>query len=347
VGAALEEVTIGWMLDALRLPANCGAAYVTGATMANFTGLAAARHTLLAREGWDVEEQGLFGAPPITVIVGAEAHSSVLKALAMLGLGRSRVVTVDTDEQGRIIPDRIGEIPARAIVCLQAGNVNTGSFDPAGEICEKAHYAGAWVHVDGAFGLWARVSQAFDHLTAGYELADSWALDAHKWLNVNYDSAILITRYPDQLAAAFSSQGAYLVPGKGREPMYYSPELSRRARGIDIWAAMKSLGRSGLTDLIERTCAFARRFAEGLQDAGFEILNDVVINQVLVRFGDSDATTRRVIKAIQDDSTCWCGDTVWHGEAAMRISVSSWRTTATDVEKSLEAMIRLSRAAGA
>jgi glutamate/tyrosine decarboxylase-like PLP-dependent enzyme len=290
-----------------------------------------------------VEEQGLFGAPPITVIVGAEAHSSVLKALAMLGLGRSRVVTIETDSQGRIIPERIGEIPARAIVCLQAGNVNTGSFDPAREICEKAHCAGAWVHVDGAFGLWARISQSFDQLTAGYELADSWALDAHKWLNVNYDSAILLTRYPDHLAAAFSAQGAYLLPGKGREAMNYSPELSRRARGVDVWAAMKSLGRAGLIEMIERTCAHACRFAEGLRGAGFEILNDVVINQVLVRFGESDATTRRVIKAIQDDGTCWCGETTWHGKVAMRISVSSWRTTATDVEKSLAAMIRCAR----
>ncbi|HYA17709.1 MAG TPA: aminotransferase class V-fold PLP-dependent enzyme [Bryobacteraceae bacterium] len=344
LGAALEEVTIDWILDALRLPSGCGAAYVTGATMANFTALAAARHALLAREGWNVEEQGLFGAPPITVIVGAEAHASVLKALAMLGLGRNRVTTIETDRQGRMIPESLAEIPPRSIVCLQAGNVNTGAFDPARDVIEKAHAAGAWVHVDGAFGLWARVSKAFDHLTGGYDLADSWALDNHKWLNVNYDSAIAITRRTEDLGAAFAIGGAYLLPGKGREPMYYSPELSRRARAIEVWAAMKSLGRAGLIDLIERTCAHARRFAEGLCAAGHAVLNDVVINQVLVRFGASDEETRRVIKAIQDDGTCWCGETTWHGQVAMRISVSSWRTTAQDVEDSLAAMIRCAKA---
>jgi glutamate/tyrosine decarboxylase-like PLP-dependent enzyme len=318
VANVLEEVAIGWIIEALRLPANCGAAFVTGATMANFTGLAAARHALLAREGWDVEEQGMFGAPPITVIVGPHAHASLLRAVSMLGLGRGRVSD---------------DIPPRSIVCLQAGDVNTGAFD-------LFRSAGAWVHVDGAFGLWARVSPAFDHLTEGYEQADSWALDCHKWLNVNYDSAIVLTRDPAALPVTFSSDGAYLIKGKGREAMNYSPEMSRRARAIDIWAAMKSLGREGLVDLIDRTCAYARRFAEGLQAAGHEILNDVVINQVLVRFGD-DEKTRRVIAAIQEDGTCWCGGTVWNGKAAMRISVSSWRTTAEDVEKSLAAMLRL------
>ena len=343
VGAALDEIAIRWIVDALRFPNGCDGAFVTGATMANFTGLAAARHFLLARDGWDVEEDGLFGAPPITLIVGAEVHSSVLKALAMLGLGRSRVMSVETDEQGRMRPDRLGQIPARSIMCLQAGNVNTGSFDPAREICARARAAGAWVHVDGAFGLWARVSRRFDDLTAGYEDADSWSLDGHKWLNVNYDSGIVLVRDPANLAATFSSGGAYLAPGAAREALYYAPEMSRRARAIDAWAALKSLGRKGLSDLIDRTCGYARQFAEGLSAAGFEILNDVVLNQVLVSFGD-DATTRSVIRAIQEEGTCWCGDTVWHGRAAMRISVSSWRTTEDDVRASTEAMIRCGKA---
>jgi glutamate/tyrosine decarboxylase-like PLP-dependent enzyme len=343
VGSVLEDVAIGWMLDALRLPPDCGAAFVTGATMANFTALAAARHALLARVGWNVEGKGLFGAPPITVIVGAEAHASVLKALSMLGLGRNRVTTVETDDQGRVIPELLGEIPACSIVCLQAGNVNTGAFDPAREVIEKAHAAGAWVHVDGAFGLWARVSQSFDHLTDAYDLADSWALDNHKWLNVNYDSAVACVRRASDLGETFSIGGPYLRPGQGREPMYYSPEMSRRARAIDVWAVMKSLGRQGLIDLIDRTCMYAQRFAEGLCGAGYAVLNEVVINQVMVRFGDSDERTRRVIKSIQEDGTCWCGETTWHGKIAMRISVSSWRTTARDVEDSLRAVVRCAR----
>ena len=342
VGAALEEIALGWIADALRLDTGCGGAFVTGATMANFTGLAAARHALLARNGWNVEEDGLFGAPPITVIAGEEVHSSVLKALAMLGLGRGRVVLVPTDSRGRIRPERIGPIPVRSIVLLQAGNVNTGSFDPAREVCEQAHAAGAWVHVDGAFGLWARASKAFDDLTEGYELADSWSLDGHKWLNVNYDSGILLTRDAAHLTGAFLSGGAYLAPGKGREPGHYGPEMSRKARGIEVWAALKSLGRSGLADLIERTCGFAHHFATGLREAGFEILNDVVSNQVLVSFG-TDPVTRQVVRAIQDEGTCWCGETVWQGRAAMRISVSSWRTTEADVKMSVAAMIRCAR----
>ncbi len=338
VGVAIDEIAIEWIVDALRLDPACGGTFVTGATMANFAGLAAARHALLARDGWNVEEDGLFGAPAITVIAGAEVHASVLKAIAMLGLGRSRVVTVDTDSQGRIRPDRLGHIPHRSIVCIQAGNVNTGAFDPAREICERARAAGAWVHVDGAFGLWARAARPFDAFTEGFEDADSWSLDGHKWLNVNYDSGILLTRDPAHLVGAFSSGGAYMRPGDGREPLYYSPEMSRRTRAIDAWAALKSLGRTGLADLIERTCRYARQFAVGLREAGFEILNDVVINQVLVSFGD-DETTRNVVRAIQEDGVCWCGETVWHGRAAMRISVSSWRTTEADVQRSLEAMI--------
>lgn len=340
VAIALEEIALRWLLDALGLPAQCGGAFVTGATMANFTGLAAARHSVLKNAGWDVEARGLFGAPPITVVVGAEAHPTLLKALGLLGLGRERVLTVPADGQGRMRADAFPELSGPAIVCIQAGNVNTGAFDPATEICALAHQSGAWVHVDGAFGLWAAASPARAHLTQGFAEADSWATDAHKWLNVPYDSGLAFVRYPESLRAAMSVSAAYLPTGDVREPMHYTPEGSRRARGIEVWAALRSLGRAGLAEMIEHACRHAARFAEGLSEAGYHALNDVVINQVLVSFGDKE-TTRRVIAGIQEDGTCWCGGTVWQGQTAMRISVSSWATTEADVERSLAAMLRV------
>jgi len=335
--AKLETVALRWLLDALHLPATSGAGFVTGATMANFTCLAAARHALLKRAGWNAEEQGLFGAPPLTVIVGDEVHITLLKALSLVGLGRARVTRVPTDEQGRMRADLLPPLDDRTILCLQAGNVNTGAVDPMTELTARARAAGAWVHVDGAFGLWAAAAPRRAALVAGVENADSWALDAHKWLNVPYDSGVAICRDASALRGATAVSAAYLVQGAEREPAEYTPELSRRARGVDIWAAMSSLGRSGIAELIERNCLQAARFASGLRDAGFEILNDVVLNQVLVSFGD-DETTRRVIAAVQSDGTCWCGGTVWHGRAAMRISVSSWATTDDDVEQSLAAI---------
>ncbi|HEX9485421.1 MAG TPA: pyridoxal-dependent decarboxylase [Gemmatimonadales bacterium] len=340
--AALEEVALRWLLEALRLPAGSAGGFVTGATMANFTALAAARHALLKRAGWDVEAQGLFGAPALTVVVGEEVHVSLLKALGLLGLGRDRVVRVPTDAQGRIRADLLPSLDERTIVCLQAGNVNTGASDPVGTITRVAQRARAWVHVDGAFGLWAAAAPARAPLVAGVEEAESWALDAHKWLNVPYDSGIALCRDPAALQGAMATTAAYLVRGQGREPDAYTPELSRRARGVEIWAALAALGRSGLADLVERCCRHATRFAHGLRAAGYEVLNEVTLNQVLVSFGD-DAATRAVIAAVQADGTCWCGGTVWHGRAAMRISISSWATTADDVEQSLAAMIRLAR----
>src|SRR5713226_6168656 len=340
--AALEEVALRWLLEALRLPAGSAGGVVTGATMANFTALAAARHALLKRAGWDVEAQGLFGAPALTVVVGEEVHVSLLKALGLLGLGRDRVVRVPTDSQGRIRADLLPSLDERTIVCLQAGNVNTGASDPVGTITRVAQRARAWVHVDGAFGLWAAAAPARAALVAGVEEAESWALDAHKWLNVPYDSGIALCRDPAALQGAMATTAAYLVRGQGREPDAYTPELSRRARGVEIWAALAALGRSGLADLVERCCGHATRFAHGLRAAGYEVLNEVTLNQVLVSFGD-DAATRAVIAAVQADGTCWCGGTVWHGQAAMRISISSWATTADDVEQSLAAMIRLAR----
>jgi glutamate/tyrosine decarboxylase-like PLP-dependent enzyme len=340
VAAKLEEIVLSWMLDVLGLPAGSGAGFVTGTTMANFTALAAARSALLERAGWNVEQDGLFAAPSIQVVVGQEVHVSLLKALSMLGLGHARVKRVKADDQGRMMPEALPPLDDRTIICVQAGNVNSGAFDPAGEICARAREANAWVHVDGAFGYWAAASPLYAPLLSGAGEADSWAVDCHKWLNVPYDSAVAIVRSSRSLGTALAMSAAYLTPGGGREPWHYAPEASRRARGVELWAAMRSLGRAGLRELIERNCRQARVFAERLDAAGFSILNEVVLNQVLVSFG-SDEQTRRVIARVQSDGTCWCGGTEWHGKAAMRISVSSWATTDDDVERSVEAMIRL------
>lgn len=338
--AATESVALVWLLELLGLPPEAGAGFVTGATMANFTGLAAARHAVLERAGWDVESRGLFGAPEIQIVVGDEVHVSLLKALGMLGLGRDRVTRVPVDGQGRMRVDALPKLDGMTILCIQAGNVNTGAFDPAHELCRLAHEAGAWVHVDGAFGLWAAASPFRAHLVEGVAGADSWAVDCHKWLNVPYDSGVAFCRDPDHLRRAMSTAAAYLQTGDQREPGHYTPELSRRARGVEIWAAVRALGREGIAELVERTCRHASRFAEVLRAAGHEVLNEVELNQVLVSFGDA-GTTRRVIEGIQADGTCWCGGTVWQGHTAMRISVSSWATTGEDVDRSLEAILRI------
>jgi glutamate/tyrosine decarboxylase-like PLP-dependent enzyme len=335
----LEEIALEWVRELLGLPEGTGGAVVTGATMANFSALAAARHALLARAGWDVEADGLFGAPPITVVVGEEAHASVMKALVLLGLGRDRVVRVPVDGQGRMRADALPHLDAHTILCLQAGNVNTGAFDPAAAICPAARAADAWIHVDGAFGLWAAVSPEYHRWTKGFEQADSWATDAHKWPNIGYDCGIAMVRDPEQLRAAMSVHASYLALGEHREPSDYNPELSRRARGVELWAGLRSLGHSGLAEIVERTSSHARRFAAGLKAAGFRILNDVVINQVLVSFGSPEKTLRTIAR-LQAEGTCWCGSTVWQGHTAMRISVSSWATTQEDVDRSLAAMLK-------
>lgn len=338
--ARLESVALRWLLDVLRLPEGCGGAFVTGATVANFCALAAARHAVLDRIGWHVEADGLFGAPPVTVIVGAEMHPSVSKALGLLGFGRDRVVAVDADSQGRMRPERLPRLSGPTIICLQAGNVNTGAFDPAPAIIPRAREAGAWVHVDGAFGLWAAAAPSRAYLAEGLGDADSWATDAHKWLNVPYDSGLAFVRDPHALQAAMAITADYLpTETEHRNPGDFTPELSRRARGVEVWAALRSLGRAGLAEMIERNCAQARRFAERLAAAGFEILNEAVLNQVLVSFGTPE-TTRRVIEAIQAEGTCWAGITSWQSRTAMRISVSSWATTDNDVERSANAIIR-------
>jgi PhzF family phenazine biosynthesis protein len=346
VAARLEEIVLNWLLDLFALPKTCGGAFVTGAQMATFTALAAARHSVLRRVGWNVERDGMFGAPPVTVVVGEEVHVTVLKALAMLGFGRDRVISVPADLQGRIqvaaLSRVVSQLRGPAIICAQVGNVNTGACDPIGEICGMAQGAKAWVHVDGAFGLWAAAAPTRKHLVERIALADSWATDAHKWLNVPQDSGVAIVRDADSLRAAMAISAEYLSPCETREPMQFVPESSRRARAVEIWAALRSLGRDGVAELIERTCQHANVFAEELRGAGYDVLNDVVLNQVLVSFGDDDRTIR-IIRAIQDDGTCWCGGTLWKGRKAMRISVSSWATTDEDVALSLDAIIRIAK----
>lgn len=344
IGAALEDVALDWLRDLLGLPKGSGGAFVTGASMANMAALASARHALLARSGWDVEAKGLYGAPELRVIVSDEVHVTVLKALAILGLGRDRVIRVPTDHRGRLRVDSLPAFDGRTIVCIQAGNVNTGDFDSATEVCRRAHDVGAWVHVDGAFGLWALASPDFAELTAGLPQADSWATDGHKWLNVPYDSGIVLVREERELRAAMATSAAYLAQDDldRREPSHYTPESSRRARGVEVWAALLNLGRDGVGDLVTRTCRHAQSFAKGLRESGFEILNDVVLNQVLVSFG-SPQDTQATIDALQDEGLCWCGSTVWQGRLAMRISVSSWATTDDDVHLSIEAMVRAAR----
>lgn len=339
--ARLETVAARWLIDLLGLPAETGVGFVTGATMANLSCLVAARHAVLQAAGWDVEADGMFGAPPVTVIVGDEAHPSLMKALGLAGFGRNRVTRISVDDQGRMRAEALPEISGPTIVCLQAGNVNTGAFDPAEAIIPRVKAAGAWIHVDGAFGLWAAAAPTRRHLMAGYAAADSWATDAHKYLNTPYDCGLAFVRDVHALRAAMSVSAAYLPSAPTGDPDL-TPELSRRSRGVEVWAALRSLGRSGVAELVERTCRHARRFAEGLAAAGFPVLNEVTLNQVLVSFGD-DVTTRRVIAAIQQDGTLWAGVTVWHGQTAMRISLSNWSTTDADVERCIETIIRIAR----
>lgn len=341
VSAVLEEVSLKWMLDVLGLPRECAGAFVTGTTVAHITALAAARHTVLAKAGWNVEADGLFGAPPITVVVSAEAHPTLHKALGVIGLGRNRVIKVPTDAQGRMRADALPPIHGPAIVCAQVGNVNSGACDPMPALVAYARKHGAWLHVDGAFGLWARVAPTRAHLVEGVEGADSWATDCHKWLNVPYDSGLAFVRDGDALRAAMAVSAEYLpTVTERRNPSDHTPELSRRARGIEVWAALRSLGRAGLAELVERNCRQARRFAECLSAVGHTVHNDVALNQVVVSFG-TPQETRRVIAEIQADGTCWCGETTWRGQTAMRISVISWATTDEDVERSLNAILRI------
>jgi len=350
----VEEVSARWLIDLLGLTPGSSVAFVTGATMANFTALAAARNALLRRAGWDVEAEGLQCAPRLRVIVGDEVHVSVVAPLRLLGIGSRELIRVAADAQGRMrsdaLADAIGGSSAPTIVCAQAGNVNTGAFDPLEEIADIASRHGAWLHVDGAFGLWAAASETLKHYVRGIDRADSCATDAHKWLNVPYDSGIAFVKDPSSHQAAMSMAAAYLVRAadQPREPMDWTPEASRRARGFSIYAALRSLGRRGVSDLIERCCRLARRFADRLSEEDtIRVHNDVVLNQVLVRVepigGDADAATRETLRLVQEERVCWLGGTRWHDMDAMRVSVSNWSTTESDVDRSVESIVRAAR----
>jgi glutamate/tyrosine decarboxylase-like PLP-dependent enzyme len=340
--AVVEEVSTAWLAELLALPSGVASAFVTGCQMAHVTALLVARHAVLERAGWDVAARGLAGSPPIRVVAGEERHATLDRALRFIGVGQEQIVAVPADGEGRL---RAGELDlsgdAPTIVCAQLGNVNTGAFDPLPAIADAAEAAGAWLHVDGAFGMWAAASPRFRHLVEGVGRADSWATDAHKWLNVPYDSGLAFTAHPDAHRAAIGVRADYLIhdaEGK-RDPVDWTPEFSRRARGFAVYAALRSLGRAGVADLVERSCGLARRFADGLAEAGVEVLNDVVLNQVLARFGD-DERTRAVVAAVQRDGTCFMSGTRWHGVEAMRISVSNWRTSEEDVDRSVAAVLR-------
>ena len=343
VAAHIEKVTANWLLDLLHLPGESAVGFVTGTTMANFCGLLAARESIYKKKGWDVKSRGMNGAPPVKIITGEEVHASMLRALILAGFGTGSLIKVPTDGQGRIIAGQFPELDESSLICVQAGNVNTGAIDPIKDICIAARQKGAWVHVDGAFGLWAAASPEKRPLIEGVELANSWAVDLHKWLNVPYDSGLIICREPVTLQTALSVSAAYLPDATEAEPYFYTPEMSRKARGIETWATIKTLGRNGVAELIERCCGLAQLFAANLGNAGFDILNEVTLNQVLVSFGEAEVTNR-IIKKIQEDGTCWCGGTVWKGRTAMRISVSSWMTTEEDIEISSAAIIRIAKA---
>jgi glutamate/tyrosine decarboxylase-like PLP-dependent enzyme len=351
--AAAEQTVAAWAKELLALPAGAGVGLVTGAQMANVTALAAARGAVLARTGWDVEARGLLGAPGVRVLASDESHATVFNALRLIGLGRDTVERVAVDRQGRMRADALAAALAAgdgpAIVCAQAGNVNTGAFDPFEEIVAACRTVGAWCHIDGAFGLWAAAAPGRAQLTAGAARADSWAVDAHKWLNVPYDSALAIVADPAALNAAMALTAAYLTTAGERERngADWAPEASRRARAFPLWAALRQLGRRGVAELVERHCALAARIADRLAaEPGVEVLSDVVLNQALVRFGDDDAATEAVIARVQEEGTCWLGGTVWQGRAAMRVSVSGWQTTAADADRSADAIVAAWRKVG-
>jgi glutamate/tyrosine decarboxylase-like PLP-dependent enzyme len=333
--SVVEEVAGAWLIELLGLPRDASFGLPTGAQMANFTALAAARHHVLKNAGWDVERDGLTGAPHIRVVVGEKRHGTIDRALRMLGLG-SPTDVIPADDNGRMLAEQLALTDEPTIVCAQAGEVNTGAFDPFGPIADACGAAAnAWLHVDGAFGLWAAASDSLRHLVHGVERADSWAVDAHKWLNVPYDNAIAITAHPESHSGAFSLRAPYLVFGaETRDALDWTPESSRRARGFTVYAAIRALGRSGISDMIERCCAHARRFADGLTGLGAEVLNDVELNQVLFRFA-TDEETNAVLRAVQEDGAAWMGGTVWDGRPAIRLSVSNWQTSDEDVERTL------------
>ena len=346
IDSRLEEICERWIVSLLGLPAQTAAGFVSGTTIANFAGLCAGRNELLRRRGWDVARKGLYGAPRIRVIAGADAHAAVYKSISMLGLGSENVELVPADDQGRMRPDEMPKLEESALVVTQAGNVNSGAIDPVGQICERAQSTGSWVHVDGAFGLWARVVPSLRDVCDGIEKADSWSVDAHKTLNVPYDSGLILCRNREALMNAFKASASYFQWSEHRDGMNFRPSMSSRARVIELWAVLKALGREGVQRLVEQLCENAREFARRLSDQEFQIHNEVIFNQVLVSCGD-DALTKATLQNIQRSGECWCGGSTWHEKAVIRISVCDWATTAKEIERSVRAFITARSAAGA
>jgi glutamate/tyrosine decarboxylase-like PLP-dependent enzyme len=338
IASRLESICEKWLVELLGLPDGTAAGFVSGTSAATLCGLAAGRNELLKRQGWDANSDGLFGAPEVRVVLGGQAHATVFKALALLGLGRARVETVPVDGQGRMRMDRMPELDGRCLVIAQAGNVNSGAFDPIDEICDRARNAHAWVHIDGAFGLWAAGSRSKQHLTRGIQKADSWSVDAHKTLNAPYDCGIILCRHREILASAMQAAGSYILFSDKRDGMLFTPEMSRRARGVELWAALRTLGREGVEELVDRLCRHAERFAGLLRACGFRILNEVAFNQVLAA-GDTPEQTKATLDILQRSGECWCGGAVWNGEPVIRISVCSWATTDADVDRSVHAFV--------
>jgi len=338
VTSKLETVVQNWLIDLFHLPEKTVAGFVSGTSMATFSGLAAARYRILLNRGWDVNRKGLFGAPPVRIVLGKQAHSTVLKAIGLLGFGKDNIEWVETDSQGRIITENVPDLDENTILVLQAGNVNTGSFDHFESLCCKAEKAGSWVHIDGAFGLWARASKKLSRLCSGMEKADSWSVDGHKTLNTPYDNGIILCRDEEALVSALHMNAAYIITGEGRDGMLYTPEMSRRSRIIELWAVMKSLGRKGIDEMILNMHKRAVQFAEGLKQADFLVLNEVCFNQVLVQFKDS-SRTGELLKEVQKLNVCWCGGSKWAEKEVIRISVCSWSTTERDIEISLQSFI--------
>lgn len=342
ITAKIEDVCEKWLKDLLRLPDSTVAGFVSGSSTASLCGLAAARNYLLAKMGYDVTKEGLFNAPPIKVIVGEGAHSTIYKALSIIGLGNARIIKVPSDEQGRIIVNEIPELDEKTLLILQAGHVNSGAFDDFSAICKKANIAGTWVHVDGAFGLWAAACEKMNHLTQGLDLADSWSVDAHKTLNAPYDNGIILCRHKEVFINAMHMTGSYILYNNNRDGMLYTAEMSRRARAIDLWATLKGLGKKGVSELVEELHSKAKYFSERLEDGGLQILNDVVYNQIVVHY-DNDDKTEALVKGVQESGVCWLGGAKWSGKSVMRISVCSYKTSYEDIEKSAEEILRIAK----
>ncbi|MEL6969337.1 MAG: aminotransferase class V-fold PLP-dependent enzyme [Bacteroidota bacterium] len=335
LAAKLEMVVEGWLRDIFGLPPEVVAGFVSGTSSANFCALAAARFHLLERQGWNINEQGLFNAPPLRIVTGREAHSTILKAISLLGFGKQNIEWVPTDEQGRIIPSEIPQLDDRTILILQAGNVNSGAFDPFADICAQARDAGAWIHVDGAFGLWAGAVAQLKYLTRGMELAHSWAVDGHKTLNTPYDSGIVMCAHREALVSALHMKGGYLVLSEERDGMFYTPEMSRRARAVELWATLRYLGQAGVDEMVWGLHQRAKEFADAFEKVdGIDVLNEVVFNQVVVAC-ESDEQTEAVLQSVQDQRVCWVGGSHWHGRRVIRISVCAWTTTSEDVQRSV------------